>query len=407
MEVSNVYTRNLQAYNINRKIFKENQGRPEEDRKKSPCRIVINKGGTRSTKTYSIIQLIISICLKRKGMSIEIIAKERASHEDKALKDFKEIMNNEGLWNQKNFHGTKLRYTLNGNVIKFIGMDRAIKKRGQGRDIAFLNEANTLSMEDWKQIAIRTTEQIFIDYNPSEYTWIDSDVIERRVGEYAMIHSTYKDNPFLPYEQRKEIEDLIDAGDQYYIDVYVHGKSGTFKGKIYSNTNTIPVSEFLSMHAEDEFYGLDWGYEHPMAMVHLKYFQERYYVRQIFYESHRQVEDHLLPFMEENNISMLSPIYCDHAYPAYIQMLVDAGYNALKANKAVKAGISFMQQNNHKIFVTSDSEDLLWERHKYKWKQNSDGKIMEGEPVKIDDDIVDSERYAIYTHSLTYGEGVL
>ena len=399
VKVSPVYEANLHYYYANRRHIKAHEHLPKEDRPQSPYRIVINRGGTRSGKSYSLMQMLISIALKRKNLIIEVAAKERSSHDGKCLRDFKEIMNDWELFDRKRWHGTNLIYTFpSGTIISFIGMDSALKKRGQGRDILFMNEVNSFSLEDWKQLALRTREQIFMDYNPSEYFWLNDDVLNRR-KDFKVIHSTYLDNyDFLPIEQIREIEDLIDSGDQYYIDVYVKGIMGTFRGKIYENYNTIHIDDYLNLPPCETWYAIDWGYEHKMVLMEFKYYMENIYCRELFSRSKCKVDEDLIPFMDGLKISPADEIYCDHAYPAEIARVGDAGYNALKADKDVKPGIRFVQQICGRLYIVSDSENTLRNISKYKWKQDKDGNIFEGEPLKVDDDEMDTVRYGVYTH---------
>ena len=79
----------------------------------------------------------------------------------------------------------------------------------------FVNECNELYFEDWQQLLFRTTEQIIIDYNPSdEYHWIYDKVLTREDVEFHQ--TTYKDNPFLEQSLVNEIERLKDIDDNYW-----------------------------------------------------------------------------------------------------------------------------------------------------------------------------------------------
>lgn len=400
--VSPVFEANYYYYKKFLAFSKLHENTAKEETPGNPYKIIINKGGTRSSKSYSLVQMFIAIAQDDKGgrVTIDIVAKERSLHKYKCLQDFKEIITDWGLWDKKNFNATDLIYTnpITKSQIRFIGADDAQKLRGQSRDYLFMNECNAFSLEDWKQLAFRTRKQIFMDYNPSEYFWLNEDVLERR-KDFKMIHSTYLDAyDFLPIEQIREIEDLIDSGDQYYIDVYVKGIMGTFRGKIYSGYNSINIDDYLKLPPCETWYGVDWGYEHNMVLKEFKYWHENIYERELFSRSRCKVDEDLIPFMNELRISKAAEIYCDHAYPADISRLWEAGYNALKANKEVKAGIRFMQGICTRWYISSDSANTNKHITKYKWKQDRDGNIFEGEPVKKDDDEMDTSRYGIYTH---------
>ena len=69
-------------------------------------------------------------------------------------------------------------------------------------NIAHLNEPYKFGLEAFDQIDMRTSDFIIIDWNPKNNHWIDE--IARRENA-IVIHSTFKDNPFCPPEQKKKI----------------------------------------------------------------------------------------------------------------------------------------------------------------------------------------------------------
>jgi phage terminase large subunit len=61
----------------------------------------------------------------------------------------------------------------------------------------------------------------------------------------------------------------------------------------------------------------------------------------------------------------------------------------------VYAGI--MKVKSLPLYVTASSTNLLNELRKYKWKTDMNGKVIDKEPVKMDDHLVDAMRYAVFT----------
>jgi len=90
-----------------------------------------------------------------------------------------------------------------------------------------------------------------------------------------------------------------------------------------------------------------------------------------------------------------SEIYCDAAEPKTIEELYRQGLNVKPADKDVYAGI--MKVKSLPLFVTSSSHNLIHELKKYKWKTDMNGKVIDKEPVKMDDHLVDAMRYAVFT----------
>ena len=61
--------------------------------------------------------------------------------------------------------------------------------------------------------------QIFISFNPiDEFHWIKDYLIDNKdfSQDIKIIHSTYRDNPFLDERSRKRYEDLINQDINFY-----------------------------------------------------------------------------------------------------------------------------------------------------------------------------------------------
>jgi phage terminase large subunit len=383
---------------INQKVFQATEVDPETGKIEPKYTYIVNQGGSRSGKTYSILQVILIFCLTHKGKIIDIVRKTHAELADTIVQDFLDILESLGLTNIVKRNKTKHVFKVNGNTIRFMGMDKAQKKRGSKRDILYINEANGLTLEDWVQLNIRATGQVFIDFNPSEYFWVNDQILEKineAGNRHFLIKSTYLDNyDFLSAKQRRKIQELIDIDDFYY-QVYTLGNLAVMKGKIYTRQILIDPDVYDTVDYDELYYGLDFGYEHSMCLMECKYAQEKHYERERYCKQYKQIED-LIAWMDENEINQMAPIYCDSAQPSMIRKLQDAGYNARKAKKDVVDGIAWCK--SFVPYICKSSTNYIRSRNKYKWRQRADGAIMEGEPVKIDDDPVDAERYAQYTH---------
>ncbi|MBM4137493.1 MAG: PBSX family phage terminase large subunit, partial [Nitrospira sp.] len=178
-------------------------------------KIIVNQGGARSSKTISIAQLIILHCLNVTGLIVTIVRKTTPALHSSVMRDFFWILNNMGLYSQENHNKSLNEYRLNGNLIEFISMDIAEKKKGTKRDILWLNEATEFDYEDYFQLSIRTTQKIFLDYNPSyEFHWIYERVLTRK--DTFFIQSSYKDNPYLEQTLVDEIERLKEVDENYW-----------------------------------------------------------------------------------------------------------------------------------------------------------------------------------------------
>ena len=172
---------------------------------RSKTRITCLQGGTRSSKTYSLCQLFIVKCLEETGKVFTICRKTLPALKGTAYRDVLNILKELELYSEANHNKSELSYTLNGNLIEFISIDQPVKIRGRKRNYLWCNEANEFNYEDWQQLILRTTERIYLDYNPSDpYSWIYDKVITR--DDCTFLKSTYLANPFLDEDTIAEIE---------------------------------------------------------------------------------------------------------------------------------------------------------------------------------------------------------
>ncbi len=371
---SSVFTRNLEAY-----------CNPD-------VKIIVDQGGARSTKTYSILQIIIYLCLNElHNEVIDIVRKTLAALRGTAMRDFFDILNDLQLYDETCHNKTDNNYSIKGNLIQFIGLDQPQKKRGAKRKILYCNEANELTAEDWKQLILRTTGKAFLDYNPSEeYSWIYDKVLTRKDHEF--IKSTYPDNPFLEQTVIDEIERLKDEDENDW-NVYGLGERGTARETIYRKWEQF---KNYPEKIDETIYGLDFGFNNPTSLTQIDFADTVPYITEKIYQT-GLTNNQVVSKLEQLGVKKSDVIYCDNAEPARIAEICEAGYNAKPADKSVKDGIDHCQ--SQKLMIHESSVNILKEIKSYKWKVNKNGITLD-EPVKFMDHSMDSMRYGLYTHFL-------
>jgi phage terminase large subunit len=345
-------------------------------------RFVINEGGSRSSKTYSLCQLVIIYCLQNNNKVVSIIRKTFPALRATVLRDFIEILKELNIYSVEDHNKSEHIYTFpNGSIVEFFSVDDEQKIRGRKRDIAWCNEANELYFDDFTQLNMRTESKLIFDYNPSEST---SWLYELPTEESVLIKSTYKDNPFLPQSIRSQIEDLKRTDEALY-QIYALGEKAISKSNIYSNWSFIPhrPARFVNY-----VYGLDFGYNHPTALMRVYWCDNDIYIEPVIYESYLTTPM-LIDKMQGFNVEKTVTIVADYARPEIIAELNNAGYDVQNANKVVKKGI-----DNIKTFgvLCQDDKAIRKEYENYKWKKVGD--MITDEPVKMWDDAMDAIRYA-------------
>jgi phage terminase large subunit len=350
--------------------------------------VICNEGGSRSGKTYSVIQLLIVIALKEPNKRISIVSHSLPHIKRGAYRDFRIIMEGWNLWDDNKFSYSDYIFTFdNGSYIELFGLEDEGKARGPGRDILFVNEANLIKKPLYDQLAIRTTGQIFLDWNPADFvSWV-YEVADNPLN--YKIHSNYKNNlSQLSDNQVALIESYKDLPDDFLWKVFGLGLRGAAKEIIYTQWK---YGELPGKG--DVFYGLDFGFNHPAALIKVEHYEGTNYVQECIYQSNLTLSDLIQKIKEY--VKDRSPIYADAAEPKSIEEIYRAGINIKAASKDVWAGI--LKVKSYPLVIDSRSKNIQKELSSYKWKKDKNDNIIE-EPVKANDDACDAMRYAIYSH---------
>ena len=354
-------------------------------------RLVINQGGTSSSKTYSILQLLYLIAFKKQGSHISIVSETLPHLKKGAMRDFFNILKGEHIYTESNHDKSNNIYRVGESMIEFFSADSGDKVRGARRDYLYINECNRLSFETYNQLEVRTKKKIYLDFNPSSEFWVHEHLLNPNI-EHTFIKSTYRDNPYLDSQIIKSIESrrLTDAN---WWRVFGEGDLGFSESIIFTHwkqCKQVPVGNVV--------YGLDFGYNHPTVLVKVTEADGVYYAEQLLYESHL-TNQQLIEKLKVLIPNRTADIWADYSRPEQIREIYLAGFNIKDANKDVKKGIDSVKSKE--LFIHESSIEGIKEMRSYSWKQDRNDKMLE-EPIKANDDFVDALRYAI--HSSTYAK---
>jgi phage terminase large subunit len=351
----------------------------------STTRITCLQGGTRSSKTYSLCQLFIVKCLEETGKVFTICRKTLPALKGTAYRDVLNILKELDLYSEENHNKSELSYMLNGNLLEFISVDQPVKIRGRKRNYLWLNEANEFNYEDWQQLILRTTERIYLDYNPSDpYSWIYEKVITR--DDCTFLKSTYKANPFLDEDTIAEIERLKELDPDYW-QVYGLGEIGSIQTMIFRKFELVDEVQGRLLG-----FGLDFGFTNsPSALVAVYQSDDNLYIKEMLYEK-RLTNTDLANRLREFRIDRQSEIVGDSAEPKTIEEIYRQGFNIKPAKKGagIHLGIDIMRR--YKLHITKDSLNAIKEFRSYKWATDKNGDVL-NTPVKVNDHLIDATRY--------------
>lgn len=349
----------------------------------SEKRFIINQGGSRSSKTYSLCQLLTVWCLQNPNKVVSIVRKTFPALRATVMRDFFEVLKDLNLYEKSSHNMSENIYRFpNGSLVEFFSIDDEQKVRGRKRDIGWCNEANELWFEDFQQLNMRTEYKLIFDYNPSDSS---SWLYELPKDESVLIKSTYKDNPFLPESIKRQIEDLKRTDEALY-QIYALGEKAISKSNIFNTWDFIPKrpERFTNF-----VYGLDFGYNHPTALMRVYWCDGDIYIEPVLYESYLTTSE-LIERFKQLNIEQTVDILADYSRPEIIAEMQNAGFNVNNANKNVKSGINAVK--TFKVWCQED-DNLKKEYNNYKWKKVGDN--ITDEPVKLYDDAMDAVRYAV------------
>ncbi len=356
----------------------------QKDRNK----IVVQQGGTRSGKTYNILLWIIfDYCQRNKGKLITIVRKSFPAVRGTVMRDFFDIIRQYDLYREEYHSKSNSEYQVNGNKIEFISLDQPQKIRGRKRDLLFINEANELNYEDWQQLIFRTSEQIVIDYNPSdEFHWIYDKVLTR--NDCSFYKTTYLDNPFLPRSIVEEIERLRDTDEQYWR-VYGLGERGQSRSLVFKfqTTPKIPTQAKLVS------YGLDFGFSNdPTALVGTYMDGDNIYVHELLYRTGLTNQD-IAKELQRLKLDRRDEVYADSAEPKSIEEIYRMGWNVKPTSKgAINQGIDLLRR--YKLHVTESSSNVIKEMRNYKYIEDKDGNLT-NKPIDKYNHACDALRYSV------------
>ena len=349
-------------------------------------KVVVAQGGSRSGKTMNIILFWLQKLLQERK-TLSIVRKTLPSLKNSVLKDLQVCLEMYQIYNPTNWHKQDGYYELpNGSIINWFSCDEPQKLRGSKRDYLYCNEANELTIEDWRQLIMRTEDLTILDLNPSEINcWVYD--LELRDDCYYF-KTTWRDNPFLSKSLIDEIERLKDTDENYYR-IYSLGEKGIPTTLVFNKWQTI---QSIPSGAKLLGRGMDFGFNNATTLVEVYKKDDELYLHELMYVRNMTMGD-IIYKMNEFSIEKTDAIWCDSALPQNIEELRRGRWNAKAVEKkSILSGIDKIKR--HQVFITETSKNILREFGSYKWKTDKDGKLLDV-PFDAENHTIDSVRYVL------------
>jgi phage terminase large subunit len=352
------------------------------------------QGGTSAGKTLAILAVLIDIAAKNKT-EISVVSESIPHLRRGAIKDFAKVMQWTGRWVADRWNKTLLTYHFaNGSIIEFFSADSEARLRGARRQVVYINEANNIDFESYYQLAIRTSEAIYIDFNPTHEFWAHTEVLPEQDAELIIL--TYNDNEALPDTIKRDIElNRTKAETSAYWanwwKVYGLGQVGTLQGAIYEDFEVVEGIDVS--RAKFVALGLDWGFSNdPTALVAIYRQGDCLLIQELLYSTGLTNQD-IADKLRSLGITRAWEIVADSAEPKSIEEIYRLGFNIKPADKgpdSVRNGIDILKR--FKLQVTKDSTNLIKELRSYTWATDKEGKNT-GVPIDSFNHACDAMRY--------------
>ncbi len=360
---------------------------------KSEARYIINKGATRSGKTYSILSLLVLIAIESpKPLLISIVSETMPHLKKGCIRDFVGILKAHGLYDERNINRTDNIFTLGVSQVEFFSCDSASKVHGPQRDILFINECNNVNFDIFTQLNIRTASKVFLDYNPVTKFWVDRTIMEAMPpDDWRLIHSTYKDNKFLTSAQVAAIE--ARRHDYDWWQVYGLGLTGGRSGLVYPDYNVVPLEQWPTSFAREAL-GMDFGFvADPTALVWAGMVDGELWVKELIYEQGLTNGDIAERFRDLDLLSLST--VADSAEQKSIEELRRERIRVIgcrKGSGSIAGGISTVKK--YRLNVLATSKNIIEELDSYAFLKDKDGNFT-NKPKDANNHAMDAMRYVV------------
>jgi phage terminase large subunit len=347
-------------------------------------RIIINYGGSSSSKTISVLQLLTQLAFYKPSMRFTLVAESVPVIKKTILADWRDLVM-PGLWERHRFNKTDMVYTFsNGSTFSFVPADDDSRFHGPRQDYLMLDEAFNIKKKIFDQAEVRTRKKIFITFNPTSVFWA-KELFD--LDETAVIHSTYIDNPYVEQTVIDSLERRAKTDENFY-NVYTRGEWGSLEGLIFKEGIHWQRTTQFPDDYKKRIYGLDFGFSmDPAAVCDIRYSDGQIWVRELLYQK-EMLNSQLAKYLDYDTVA-------DSAEPKSIQELRLLGkrvWPSVKGADSINQGINLMKE--FKINVTTDSVNLIKELRNYSWKKDRDDNQL-SKPVDDHNHLIDALRYGV------------
>lgn len=373
------------------------------------------QGGTSAGKTVAILCYILDWAIRNPNKKCTVVSDTLPHLRDGAMSDFLDICRETGALERADWSKTLNELTLpNHSTIQFRSVE-LMGAHGPRRDLLYVNEANSIRWDTYRELAKRTRGVRILDFNPVNEFWAHTELVnnEQRNHDVAFLKVTYIDNEALDDDTVADIEMERGDGTSNWWRVYGLGEIGSLEGNVYEGWERV---DEVPENARLVRYGLDFGFSNDETALVAIYempdgtlstvdqsediqaveaegkamglcLEEIIYQKSILPSQYKEL-------LKSHNIDPSVLIVADGARPEIIAEIEQAGYMIIAANKdagSVKRGIDRVKDRKIKYIGKNLEREFLT----YAWrKKRSTDEILDV-PQDGNDHLMDALRYAV------------
>ena len=294
------------------------------------------------------------------------------------------------------------------SIIKLRGWEAIETLRGQAFDMLVIDEVASMRnfWSGWQEVLrptlTDTQGKVMFISTPkgfNHFYLLFNKQNEDR--DYKSFHFTSYDNPFNKKEELDKARTELD--DNQFAQEYL-ADFRKVEGLVYNLTDDLiiaPVDPITK--TEDRIMGVDWGFRNPAA-IWIGYLKDKEWITVDEWKVAGRTTAEIIQVMR-NKISehKVTKVYPDPAEPDRIEECRRVGINVREANKDIEGGVSYIQNliKEKRFKVTNNCKNFLEEINSYQYPEGKDGKPFKDTPEKMNDHLLDSCRYAIFSYNLT------
>ena len=284
-------------------------------------------------------------------------------------------------------------------ILESADNDRKIE-RLRGTSIAWfwMDEAASISERAWQIMVARLRDgqylNAFVTTTPKGKNWVHERFVptaDDQKPEVNLIRDVPTTaNPHTPEEYKAEIVEEYEG--QFY-EQEVLGQFTQFEGLIYPWFDDDNLVDEAPDQYDEVIHGVDWGHNNPSTILALVRQGETWTAVEEHYETRQTVNDHSRAMQDMQDRWGPGVILCDPSEPANIDQFQRDGLDAKAAENDVTPGIQHVSSMREDLCVVETCQNLRNEFSQYQYKDGQDA------PEKVNDHLMDSLRYALFTHT--------